>query len=115
MQSSTYVFSGGGASKAPRSEELDSIIYNELQITLSSLAIERKDVVPFWVEFVKIDLDSTGKIGLEEAAMAKKVPLTDYGKCVLNEMDLDGDGSLKFSEFYVGLWNFLAADKVPSP
>lgn len=103
---------GGGASKIPRGDELDSIIYNELQKTMSSLAIEKKDVLPFWLEFIKIDLDSTGSIGLEEPAMAKKVPLTDYGKVVLGEMDLDGDGTLKFSEFYVGLWNFLAADQV---
>lgn len=101
---------GGGASKIPRGDELDKIIYNELQKTMDCLAIEKKDVVQFWLEFIKIDLDSTGNIGLEEPAMTKKVPLTDYGKCVLGEMDLDGDGSLKFSEFYVGLWNFLAAD-----
>ena len=36
--------------------------------------------------------------------------MTDWGKHLFEAMDADGSGKVSFPEFYIGLWNYLAAD-----
>ena len=62
---------GGGASKPD--SKLNKIIKEELQLTLDSLALKPKDVVPFWKEFNKIDLDQSGQIDIDEIFESHKV------------------------------------------
>ena len=49
------------------------MIEKELQLTLDKLAFKKKDVLPFWKEFNKIDLDRSGNINIDEIFQTHKV------------------------------------------
>ena len=130
---------GGGASKP---DPLDIMIEKNLKLTMEKLGLTKKDILPLWKEFHKIDLDKTGHLNLDEIFMSHKVcegiqpkpscpsslpeasaalivslaaaqiPETEWGRRVFMEIDIDDDGKLSFPEFVVGFYNYLAADQV---
>jgi len=55
-------------------------------------------------------VDHSGSINIDEVFQTKKLVITEWGKRVFMAIDIDGSGCISFPEFYVGLWNYLAAD-----
>ena len=102
---------GGGLSKSKRTDKLQDVINDELAKTMHELDLKRKDIEPFWKEFNKIDIDGKGKVEIDEIFMCNKIPETDWGKRVFAAIDCDGSGALSFSEFFVGIYNYLAGDQ----
>lgn len=99
---------GGGSSK--KADALDAVIEDKLKLTMESLGQTKKEVLPLWKEFKKIDVDNSGQIEIAEIFGNKNIVMTEWGKRVFEAMDVDGSGKISFPEFYVGLWNYLAAD-----
>jgi hypothetical protein len=75
----SFSFEGGGASKP---DALDAIIEAKLKLTTDQLGLGRKELLPFWKEFNKIDVDQKGKIQLDEIFMTKKILETEWGRAV---------------------------------
>ena len=63
-------------------DALDEIIRKNLKLTTDQLGLGRKELLPFWKEFNKIDVDKSGRIQLDEIFMTKKIPETEWGRAV---------------------------------
>ena len=64
-----------------------------------------------WKEFNKIDLDKKGEIKLDEIYASKKILMTEWGHAIMKEIDVNNDEVITFAEFFIGMYNYLAASQ----
>eukprot|EP00947_MAST-08B_sp_MAST-8B-sp1_P005390 g5390.t1 len=74
--------------------------------TLEAFGIKMDDVYKLYSIFTRIDKNSSGAIDVDELILYFKLPPSEFANRVFNEMDVDGDNKIQFSEFWIGFWQF---------
>lgn len=91
-------------------EYWEELAWPDNKDTLEVLNLDKEKSRVIFDAFVEVDEDNSGQMSVEEFHDYLGVPQTKFSARIFGVLDTDGSGSLEFSEFVVGVWNYCTYD-----